>query len=273
MRISATNDLIKFNKPAIIETPQNYKEGIAKFVAISKKLVSGKKIVAISGGMPGPLDKKHTRVINAPNLKSWNNHPFKEEIEERLQTKVHLENDTAMVGLGETYFGPGRLYKNKGIVAYITISTGVGGARIVDGKIDRNAYGFEIGSQIIDVSGSIYPNYKSNGNLESYISGKNIFNHTGKRPIEILDKKFWDFEAKLLAYGLNNTIVHWSPDIVILGGSMMNKIGIPIERVKVHLNKILTIFPEKPKLVHSALADLGGLYGSMVYLRQELGKR
>lgn len=263
MRFASSTDLKHFSVPIIVPTPQNFKKGIAEFTAISKRLAGSKKIIVVAGGMPGPLDRQHTKVINAPNLKNWNNLPFKSVLEKNLKTKVYIENDTAMVALGEVYFGSGRRFKNKGIVAYITISTGVGGARIVDGKIDRNVYGFEIGSQIIDIASSI-------GNLEAYISGRSVFNHTGKKPIEIRDKKFWDFEAKLLAYGLNNTIIHWSPDVVILGGSMMNKIGIPIERVKIHLNKVLTIFPEKPKLIHSALKDLGGLYGSMVYLSSKM---
>jgi glucokinase len=53
-------------------------------------------------------------------------------------------------GLGEAVFGAG---KGREIVVYMTISTGVGGARIVGGKIDASAMGFEPGHQIIDACG------------------------------------------------------------------------------------------------------------------------
>ncbi len=270
MRIARTSNFKKLEEIIILKTPNDFNEGILEFCRASNKLSGGKKIKAIAGGIAGPLDKNYTKVINAPNLKSWNNKPFKASLEKKLKTKVMLQNDTAMVALGETHFGAGKLFRKNGIVAYVTVSTGVGGARIVDGKIDRNIYGFEIGSQTIDADGTILPKYKSPGILEDYISGKSVYKNTGKNPVLIKDDKFWSDMAKLLAYGLNNTIVHWSPSIVILGGSMMNKIGIPISEVIRNVNSFLKIFPKKPKIVHAKLGDLGGLYGSMVYLEKIL---
>ena len=51
--------------------------------------------------------------------------------------------------------------------------------------------------------------------------------------------------ARPLAYGLNNTIVHWSPDIVVI---VLNdeEDCIPIDRVRAHLKGILHIYPELP---------------------------
>lgn len=89
----------------------------------------------------------------------------------------------------------------------------------------------------------------------------------GKKPYEITDKKIWDETAKILAYGLNNTIVHWSPDIIVLGGSMFKKIGIPVPRVRFHLKNILKIFPELPAVEKAELGDVGGLYGALVFLK------
>lgn len=273
MRISSSRDLSKIEKTIIVKTPRNFSNGIAEFVKVANELSEGVKIKAVAGGIVGPLDLKRTKVVNAPNLKSWNNCLLKKTLEKRLKTKVYIENDTAMVALGETHYGAGKAFKKNGIVAYVTVSTGVGGARIVDGKIDKSIYGFEIGYQTIDADGSIFPKYKSPGYLEDYVSGKSVLLHTGKNPASINNQKFWNDMAKLLSYGLNNTILHWSPSIVILGGSMMNKVGIPLVQVNKHLDRILKIFPQKPKIVHSRLGDLGGIYGSMIYLVQELGKR
>src|SRR3990167_6298968 len=50
-----------------------------------------------------------------------------------------------------------------------------------------------------------------------------------------VDGKVWDGVAKNLVYGLDNVTLFWPPDIIILGGSMMKKIGNPVERVKFHL--------------------------------------
>ena len=61
-------------------------------------------------------------------------------------------------------------------------------------------------------------------------------------------------------------------DVVVIGGSMMNKIGIPVDRVRAHLKGILHIFPELPVITHSALADVGGLHGALHFIKQNLGK-
>ena len=125
----------------------------------------------------------------------------------------------------------------------------------------------------MDADGTVCPAARSPGYLEEYISGKNVERRTGEKPYDIHDKKFWDTEARLLAWGLNNTAVHWSPELIILGGSMINgtkKVVIPLDRVRFYFNKVLKIFPEKPKLVKAELGDYGGLYGSMIYLKQVL---
>jgi len=216
-------------------------------------------------------------LFTVPNLQGWNYKPLKKELEKGTGAPLFIENDTAIVGLGEATAGAG---KGCSIVVYITISTGVGGARIVDGKIDKSAFGFEIGHQIIDAGGGFEKESERGAlgarkgymDLEKHISGKAVEKRFGKKPYEILDPEIWDEEARLLAFGLNNTIVHWSPDIVVLGGSMMKEIGIPIERVRHHLKEIMAIFPELPKIGKAALGDIGGLHGALVFLRQSLGK-
>jgi predicted NBD/HSP70 family sugar kinase len=81
--------------------------------------------------------------------------------------------------------------------------------------------------------------------------------------LHILDKM-----AEILAYGVNNAIVHWSPDVVVIGGSMMKKIGIKIPRVEFHLKKIMRAFPNNiPKIKKAALADFGGLYGALALIK------
>ena len=87
------------------------------------------------------------------------------------------------------------------------------------------------------------------------------------KPFEIHDDAIWDKLAKFLAYGLNNTIVYWSPDIIVLGGSMMKEVGIPVPAVRKHLSEILKIFPTIPQIEKAELADFGGLYGSLAYAR------
>ena len=77
--------------------------------------------------------------------------------------------------------------KGEEIVAYIKVSTGIGGVRIVDGKIDRNILGFEPGYQIIDPTGTLCPICDSAGHLKSHVSGAALEARFNKRAYKITD--------------------------------------------------------------------------------------
>ena len=172
-----------------------------------------------------------------------------------------MENDTALVGLGEATSGAGL---GKSIVAYITVSTGVGGVRIVDGKIDRNSFGFEPGHQVILPNGSSC-NCGGIGHLETLVAGFYLERTYKQKPEDIKDPEVWDEVAKYLGLGLCNSIVHWSPDIVVLGGAVMKSVD--LEKVKVYLKEYLTIFPQPPDLVPAKFDADGGLYGALELLK------
>lgn len=269
MRIALSRDGTTFGEPKIVPTPKDFDAGILAIKNITTELARGEKIDAAGGGIAGTLSRDRSVFQNGPHLAGWNGKPIKKALEEALGAPTFIENDTAIVGLGEAVAGTGR---GHGIVVYVTVSTGVGGVRIVNQSIDVSAMGFEIGHQIIDAGGGLHATSVGGTgiDLEGYISGTAISDRYHKKPYEILEVEFWDEMARLLAYGLNNTIVHWSPDIVVIGGSMMNKIGIPIDRVRAHLKGILQIYPELPLIEHSALGDIGGLHGALAYITQKI---
>ena len=82
------------------------------------------------------------------------------------------------------------------------------------------------------------------------------------------DSPAWEELACIAAFGIHNTILHWSPDCVILGGSMCNEIGISPARVQTYVESIMKKFSKIPPISHSSLGDLGGLYGGMARLKQ-----
>lgn len=268
MRVVAADYEKLLGEPVVVSTPKDFNEGIDTLKRIigniEKELTAeNRAVTAIVGGIAGPLNEDQTMLVKSPNLGGWVGHDIKNTLREAYKVPVVLENDSALVGLGEAHFGAGR---GKAIVVYLTISTGVGGVRIVDGKIDREALGFEPGHQIIDPDNSLCPTCDGN-DLEAYVSGTSIEKRYGKKPYEIRDDAVWDELAKFLAYGINNTIVHWSPDIVVLGGSMMKEIGIPVPAVQKYLTEIVKIFPQLPEIRKAELGDFGGLYGSLAYAR------
>lgn len=262
IRIAASYQGKKIDVIEVLKTPKNFKEGISIFKKTIPDLAKGKKIHAVAGGVPGFFDRKKEKIIGcAPNISGWVNKPLAKEIKKITKSPVYLENDADLVGLGEAFYGAGRGHLN---IAYFTVSTGVGGGLITNGKISPSIKITEPGKQIIDL--------KNNLTLENLVSGRAIEKKYRKKPYEILDKKFWGHLAEILAVGVQNTIAHWSPDLVIIGGSMMKKIGIKVPQVEFHLKNILKKTKTDlliPKIKKATLGDLGGLYGALIRVKQK----
>lgn len=258
-RVSKIIDSQSFDTPIIYETPQEYEGGFQKLVETIQNISSGEFIEKIIGGVAGAIDRTSGILLRVPHIKDWEGKNIQKDLSEKFLCKVQIENDAVLAGLGEAHFGAG---KGFGSVAYITISTGVGGARILNGKIDEGTLNFEPGHQIIDIDSTLIPN-SSNLDFEGLVSGSAIESRYQKKPSEITDNAFWEEEARLVAFGLHNTIVHWTPDVLILGGSMMKPIGISIDSVRKHLASIPNPFPLLPVLKQSELGDFSGLYGGL----------
>jgi predicted NBD/HSP70 family sugar kinase len=258
-RIATTSS--ELLSPVRIDTSQSYAEGLATLVRIARELSNGQPIEQFIAGVPGVLDTEHHMLLNAPHLQGWNGMSLVDDLQQQLGCSVVLQNDTALVGLGEAHYGSGR---GSRIMMYLTISTGVNGVRIVDGHIDTSAQGFEVGGQ-----------YLSHGDIletfEELVSGTSIERRHGKRPKELgMDSPVWEDLARITAIGIHNTILEWSPDTVVLGGSMFNTIGINVDRVRAHLTEIMHKFLSIPRIEHSALKDDGGLYGGLALSKSQI---
>ncbi len=94
--------------------------------------IERKDIEGIGVCAPGPLDPRKGIVHNPPNLPGWKEVPLASLIRERFKKKTKLENDANAAGMAEVIWGAAKGYKN---VFYVTVSTGIGTAVIIDGKI------------------------------------------------------------------------------------------------------------------------------------------
>jgi len=108
--------------------------------------------------------------------------------------------------------------------------------------------------------------------LENLVSGTALEKRRGVKPYEISqDDGVWDELAGYLAHGIKNTIMYWSPDIIVLGGSMV--VGDPrifLKDIVRHTEDLLGNLVPCPPIVDAALRDEGGLYGAMVLISQHI---
>ena len=147
-----------------------------------------------------------------------------------------LDNDVNVAGMGEALQGAG---KGKDIVYYVTISTGIGGALVVNQKViaGRNGHAGEIANLIIDRSREKV-NYLNVGAVENEASGTAItrkgkaafgedaIQHAGDvfdlarkgnaKALEICDEMAYDLAVMF------SQIAHVvDPEVFVIGGGVM----------------------------------------------------
>ncbi|MBV9229640.1 MAG: ROK family protein [Chloroflexi bacterium] len=161
------------------------------------------EIAGIGVGAPGPLNPRTGVVFAPPNLAGWHNVPLGATLKEHFSVPIFIENDANSAALGEYMFGAGQSSKE---MVYLTISTGIGGGVIADGKILEGIVGTaaELGHMTIDWQGDRC-NCGNIGCLESSSSGTPI----ARRANELVALGKGD---ELLAFALSHQKISKEPD-------------------------------------------------------------
>ncbi|MEJ5314280.1 ROK family protein [Anaerolinea thermophila] len=130
------------------------------------------KVKAIGMAAPGPLNPKTGILYAAPNIPGWVNLPLAQIVQDRFKIPTLLGNDANLAAMGEWKFGAGRGYQH---LLYMTVSTGIGGGVIEDGKLLLGYKGLaaEIGHITVDPSGPLC-GCGQRGHLEALASGTAI---------------------------------------------------------------------------------------------------
>lgn len=265
-RVATAADTGTLTVLATYKTPATARAGIDTAIAAVQKAAVG-KVDQVVVGVRGVINDARTGIENDGILKKWLNQPIVSWLESAFSAPVTLENDTALAGLGEAVYGAG---KGAEIVAYHTISTGVGGVKLEHGKIDESSFGFEPGHQIVDIDRTIL-GQDVTPTLENLVSGSALEQRFGVKAYEIPQSDvLWDELAEYLAQGLRNTTLYWSPDVIVLGGAMiLGQPHISIDAIRKHTVEALDGFVECPFITTAALGDESGLHGALARAVQQ----
>ncbi|MBI3573865.1 ROK family protein [Candidatus Kaiserbacteria bacterium] len=238
-----------------IETPEDPVAGAEQLIALIRQSAGDNPVNLIVGGCPGTI-KDDDVILRNPNRSRWAGYALGSALKRAfIGASVTIRNDADMAGLGEAHYGAGKEYD---IVAYMGIGTGVGTTRIVSGTIDRARFGFEAGHQIIDI--------QAGKTLEGLIGGRYVALRTGLHPKDV-PRNEYERMTPILAVGIYNAILHWSPDVFVLGGSMMNEeSGFRLSEVVKAVHALPTHSPEWPAILSSTLGNTAGLHGARAML-------
>jgi glucokinase len=259
------------------------------------------EICAIGVGAAGLSNPEAGILFTSPNLPGLRNVPLRDIMQKRLGRKTFLINDANAAALGEFYFGVARDARN---FIYITLSTGIGGGIIIDGRIYTGAIGAagEVGHMSIDDNGPIC-NCGNRGCWETLASGTALAREAKHRIKEgvrtsILEYAEGDIEKvtaqvvhsaaeqgdslakELIArtgyyvgVGLSNLINIFNPELIVIGGGLSNIGDMLLEPALKTAGE--RACKEAFQAVHFASAELGqysGVLGAAAFALREMKK-
>jgi glucokinase len=198
--------------------------------AIAAAKVRMVDIVAAGLSSPGPLDHESGIILAAPNIAFFTDVPLASLVQERLAgPPVFLDRDTVMAAIGEGTIGAGKGARD---FVYVTVSTGVGGAIVSEGRMLRGATNTagELGHIPVGFDRAVRCGCGSYGCVEGHASGRNLADAYGVDDASIVYAKAAAGDARAVALierseaalsSLAIAIVNvLNPERLVIGGSI-----------------------------------------------------
>jgi glucokinase len=248
-------------------------------------------VEAVGVGSIGPIDLSSGSIVDTPNF-PFKEIPVTELLREEFHVPVSLLNDCAAAVLGERQFGAGRGLDD---LAYVTLSTGLGGGAIVDGHllIGKDGNAVEVGHITIDPDSPLVCGCGSPGHWEAYASGSNIpefVRHSlgdednGSKLFRLAGGNLEDLNAEILfeaakggdatairvveelgrvnAVGFANVVNAYDPELITIGGSIaLNNPEMILAPILENIDRHL--LNRKPRIMITPLGEDVVLYGAL----------
>ena len=255
-----------------IQTPKNnYHEIVNSIDSLVSELSHNISNFSVGICTPGVISKK-TGLIKNSNTQCLIGQPLKDDLEEKLDKQVLMENDANCFAVAESTFGAAKQYD---VVFGVIMGTGVGGGIVIDGDLHpgRNLIGGEWGHHTLYPDGnSCYCGKK--GCVETYISGpaleKQWFQLTGesKNLSEIVStlnndvgQKWKSTFLENFGIGLANVVDILDPDVIVLGGGLSNIDFLYTEGKESVYANVFSDFIDTP-IIKNKLGDSAGVFGA-----------
>jgi glucokinase len=280
---------------------KEYVESLASIVKnlIKKNNFQVENIKAVCVGVPGSLNPYTGIVDLAPNL-GMKNYNLKDNLREKINLPVLIENDVNLGGLGVKNFGIGKDAKN---MLAVFIGTGIGGALFFDNKIYRGS-GFaagEIGHMMVQKNGPLcgcgrkgcFEAVASRTAIAKKIEAsikkdkKSILNKLVKPGSKIKSKalaaavtkndpvviKHISDECETIGIVLAGIANLLNLDMIVLGGGLIEALDrFMIPHIKAAFNEhVLKAVGKDVKIVASKLGDDAAIYGGLALAEEFLG--
>ena len=253
-------------------TPQNnYDEIINTITTLVSDVSQNISNFSLGVCCPGAISKQ-TGLIKNSNTQCLIDKSLKEDLENKLEKNISIENDANCFTLAESKLGAGIGFD---LIFGVIMGTGVGGGIVIDNTLHsgRTNIAGEWGHHTLHQNGnSCYCG--KNGCVETYISGPSLekrwnqltgLTQTMPEIIENFDNsigKQWKNEfLENFGHGLANVIDILDPDAIILGGGLSNIDFLYHEGKESIYSKVFSDMIETPILKNN-LGDSSGVFGA-----------
>ncbi|WP_088840645.1 ROK family protein [Listeria sp. ILCC797] len=248
-------------------------EAVLDIVAKNKVGISG---VAVSSA--GVVDTERGEISYAGyTIPGYTGTKIKERIEEAHQLSCQVENDVNCAALGEFYLGGAKNFKS---VLCLTIGTGIGGAFLADGKLLRGASNRALEIGYMGVNGKHFQELAATSELirqaslvtgEVNLTGKSIMKRALNGDSEI--QKIVDVWICNLAAGLVNLIYVLNPEVIILGGGIMEQKTYFKPRIETAvLDQLVSDSFNTAKIEFATLGNEAGMVGALYHFLSREGR-
>jgi glucokinase len=223
-------------------------------------------------GFGGPVHFAEQRVAMSTHVGGWHDFPLTRHLSDRLHVPVVMDNDANAGALGEGYFGANR---EQSPLFYMTLSTGIGGGILVNGRVMRGAdsWAGEIGHLNVDPNG---PECLcgSHGCYERMCCGLWLERDHGRPAQELMrDAAFVARYVVYLARGLKACIMLLNPARIVIGGGISKAGDSLFTPLRAELDRQITAWSgARIDVVPASLGDDSILYGALVLARQTFDK-
>lgn len=227
-------------------------ETLARKVKLQLGNLDINKFKGIGVGVPGPLDLKSGLILKSSNLGNVAPIPVLKQFVTVFNSKIYLDRDTNVALLGEVWQGIGRGLRD---VIMLTLGTGVGGAIMVEGEIERGVGGKagEIGHMYLSVGDGRWK-------MEDLpVCG---LGHKGCFEALINSAQSLDEMADYLGYGLANIADVFNPQLIIIGGGKV-MIGDFLPKAKKVMRRVgIREVVDETRVEYAKLGEWSGVYGA-----------
>ena len=253
---------------------------------------------AVGIAIGGPLDPVAGIIQSPPSLPGWDDIPLVAIVSSALDRPTVVDNDATAGALAEWWYGAGRARAVRDLV-YLTISTGVGGGLVLDGRVYRGAAGNagELGHLTVDYLGR-QCGCGRRGCVEAYASGTNIavrarealatgeasslsglVRITSKDVAEAaaggdpLAARIWDETTAILGSAVANILDIFNPELVVLGGGVTragDQLLVPVRRLA--LAQAMAPAARSGDVVLAGLGDRLGVVSAAAIAYEQVGE-